>query len=162
MLERVLGYMNEKKNKENMENKVIEILMKSKMAKEEYGFPETQLKNYATRVSKMMGDECKKITGKDKTVRFDSRMIHTALICYFEDGQKGLNKLKSHSIECVPSLRTVQREYSSMNHGKHSHCPSNCAMFVDILTANGYMKEGFQIKWEHLVDPYHLVEKNKD
>ena len=90
----------------------------------------------------MMGDECKKITGKDKTVRFDSRMIRTALICFLEDGQKGLNKLKSHSIECVPSLQTVQREYSSMSHGEHSHCPSNCAMFVDILTANGYMKEG--------------------
>ena len=29
-----------------------------------------------------------------------------------------------------------------MSHGKHSHCPSNCAMFVDILKANGYMKEG--------------------
>ena len=99
--------MDKKKNKENMENKVLDIYMKSKMAKEEYGLHETQLKDYATQVSKMMGDECKKITGKDKTVRFDSRMIHTALICFLEDGRKGLNKLKSHSIECVPRLQTV-------------------------------------------------------
>ena len=55
---------------------------------------------------------------------------------------KGIKKLKSHSIECVPSLRTIQREYSSMSHGEHSHCPSHCAMFVDILEENGYMKEG--------------------
>ena len=90
----------------------------------------------------MMGDECKKIMGKDKTIRFDSRMIRTALICFLEDGRKGLKKLKSDSIECVPSLRTIQREYSSMSHGEHSHCPSHCAMFADILEANGYMKEG--------------------
>ena len=108
VLDRVLSYMDEKKNKENMENNILDILMKSKMAKEEYGLHETQLKDYATQVSKMMGDECKKTTGKDKTVRFDSRMIRTALICYLEDRQKGLNKLKSHSIECVPSLQTVQ------------------------------------------------------
>ena len=30
-----------------------------------------------------------------------------------------------------------------MSHGEHSHCPSNCAMFVDILEQNGYMKEGY-------------------
>ena len=29
-----------------------------------------------------------------------------------------------------------------MSHGEHSHCPSNCEMFVDILEANGYTKEG--------------------
>ena len=82
VLERVLSYMDEKTNKENMENKILDILMKSKMAKEKYGLHETELKIYATRVSKMMSDECKKITGKDKTIRFDSRMIRAALICF--------------------------------------------------------------------------------
>ena len=60
VLERVLSYMDEKTNKETMENKILDILMKSKMAKEKYGLHETELKIYATRVSKMMGDECKK------------------------------------------------------------------------------------------------------
>ena len=63
VLERVLSYMDEKTNKENMENKILDILMKSKMAKEKYGLLETELKNYVTRVSKMMGDECQKNHG---------------------------------------------------------------------------------------------------
>ena len=55
---------------------------------------------------------------------------------------KRVEQAGKESIECVPSLQTVQREYSSMSHGEHTHCPSNCAMFVDILEENGYMKEG--------------------
>ena len=56
------------------------------MAQEEYGLHETHLENYALQVSKIMGDEYKKITGNDKTVRFDPRMIHAALVCFLEDG----------------------------------------------------------------------------
>ena len=46
-----------------MEHKILNILLKPKMAKEEYCLHQTQLENYTSQVSKMMGYECKKING---------------------------------------------------------------------------------------------------
>ena len=140
VLEQVFDYMGSEEQNVQLETKILNVLLKSKLLKDEYDIQADHLKEYAT-IGRMMGDECKKISGKKKSIKFDSRMMRTALVTFLEDGRKGLNKLRERSIKCVPSLRTVQREYAHIRVGESWHCPLYCAMFYDVLADIGALED---------------------
>eukprot|EP00536_Pseudo-nitzschia_multiseries_P007553 jgi/Psemu1/18199/gm1.18199_g len=50
-----------------------------------------------------------------------------------EDGQQGFGKFRERSIDIVPSLWTVQQEYSALRIKEEHHCPLLCGMFHDAL-----------------------------
>jgi len=82
-----------------------------------------------------MDGECQKLAGNKNSVRFDFRMKRIAIAHWLAFGKTGLNSLRENSLEIIPSLRTVEREFSYFRAGESEHCPSKCALFHDVLAA---------------------------
>ena len=82
-----------------------------------------------------MDGESKKLGGNKNNMRFDFRMKRIAIAHWLAFGKTGLDSLRENSLEIIPSLRTVEQEFSHFRFGESIDCPSKCALFHDVLAA---------------------------
>ena len=64
--------INSREIKEKLEERILQALLTSKLQANGEDYCEEELQEYASTVCHMMNDECKKVAGKEKQVRFDS------------------------------------------------------------------------------------------
>jgi len=138
VVKQAFDFIQDKGDKSDLKKRIIAVLVESDKYRDESEVHE-ELEEFATRVCNLMDGECMKLAGKGykNQVRFDFRMKRIAIAHWLAFGKSGLDSLRENSLEIIPSLRTVEREFSHLRAGGSMHCPSKCALFHDVLAAAG-------------------------